>query len=44
VRTFDWSPTPLGPQDAWSPSLRLAVDMILATNFPMALRWGPDSS
>jgi PAS domain S-box-containing protein len=42
VRTFDWSPTPLGPQDAWSPSLRMAVDMILATNFPMALRWGPD--
>lgn len=42
VRAFDWSTTPLGPMEAWSPSLRLAVDMILATNFPMALRWGPD--
>lgn len=41
VRAFDWSTTPLGPMDGWSPSLRLAVDMILATNFPMALRWGP---
>jgi len=41
VRTFDWSSTPLGPKDVWSPSLKLAVDMILATNFPMALRWGP---
>ncbi|WP_297511797.1 PAS domain-containing protein [uncultured Caulobacter sp.] len=42
VRAFDWSTTPIGPRDAWSPALRMAVDMILATNFPMALRWGPD--
>ena len=42
VRAFDWSGTPLGPMDSWSPSLNLAVDMILATNFPMALRWGPE--
>ncbi len=42
VRAFDWSQTPVGPRDAWSPSLHLAVDMILATNFPMALRWGPE--
>jgi len=42
VRAFDWSQTPLGPLDAWSPALRMATDMILATNFPMALRWGPD--
>jgi PAS domain S-box-containing protein len=42
VRAFDWSKTPVGAIDTWSPSLRLAVDMILATNFPMALRWGPE--
>lgn len=42
VHAFDWSSTPLGAMDTWSPSLRLAVDMILATNFPMALRWGPE--
>jgi PAS domain S-box-containing protein len=42
VRAFDWSKTPLGAMDSWSPSLKLAVDMILATNFPMALRWGPE--
>jgi PAS domain S-box-containing protein len=42
VKAFDWSRTPLGPSDAWSPPLRMAVDMILATNFPMALRWGPE--
>ena len=42
VRAFDWSKTPLGAMGGWSPALRLATDMILATNFPMALRWGPE--
>ncbi len=42
ISAFDWSATPLGAMDTWSPSLRLAVDMILAANIPMALRWGPD--
>lgn len=42
VHAFDWSKTPLGAMETWSPSLRLACDMILATNFPMALRWGPE--
>ena len=42
VRAFDWSKTPIGAMETWSPSLRLVVDMILATNFPMALRWGPE--
>jgi PAS domain S-box-containing protein len=42
VQAADWSATSLGPRDAWSPSLKLAVDIILASAFPMALRWGPD--
>src|SRR5689334_6737588 len=42
IRAFGWAATPLGPRDAWSPSLKLAVEMITATNFPMALRWGPE--
>ena len=42
IRAFDWAATPLGPREAWSPSLKLAVEMITATNFPMALRWGPE--
>lgn len=41
VHAFDWSTSPLGAMEDWAPSLKLAVDMILATNFPMALRWGP---
>ncbi|MDB5457639.1 MAG: histidine kinase, partial [Caulobacter sp.] len=39
---FDWAATPLGPAPNWSPSLKLTVGLILATPFPMALRWGPD--
>ena len=42
VRSKDWAETRLGPQASWSHSLRLAVDIILASAFPMALRWGPD--
>jgi PAS domain S-box-containing protein len=41
VASFDWAQTPLGPRADWPPCLRLTVDMILATNFPMAVRWGP---
>jgi len=44
ILAFDWSNTAIGPRDAWTPSLRMAVDMILATNLPMAVRWGPDLS
>jgi PAS domain S-box-containing protein len=38
----DWSRSPLGPREQWSPALKIAVDMILSTSFPMALRWGPE--
>ena len=42
VEAHDWSATPLGPRGAWSPSLKLASEIILASAFPMALRWGAD--
>ena len=42
VEAHDWSATPLGAQGNWSPGLKLAVDIVLASAFPMALRWGPD--
>jgi PAS domain S-box-containing protein len=38
----DWSRSPLGPREQWSPALKIAVDMILSASFPMALRWGPE--
>jgi PAS domain S-box-containing protein len=42
VKTMDWSATPLGPRADWSESLCIAVDLIMASAFPMALRWGPE--
>jgi signal transduction histidine kinase/PAS domain-containing protein/ActR/RegA family two-component response regulator len=42
VDAHDWSSTPLGAREQWSPSLKLTVEIILASAFPMALRWGPD--
>ena len=41
IRAFDWSKTPLGPQDDWSPALRMMVRFLLANRFPLLLWWGP---
>jgi two-component sensor histidine kinase/PAS domain-containing protein len=42
IRAKDWSKTALGDVDHWPPSLKLAVELLLASGFPMAVRWGPD--
>ena len=42
IRAFDWSATALGPSETWPPNLKFAVDMVTASSFPTALRWGPD--
>lgn len=42
IEAFDWAATPLGPRAAWSHGLNFAVEMIVASDFPIALRWGGD--
>lgn len=42
VRAFDWSTTALGPMDQWPDALRIAVNICLASRFPMFVWWGPD--
>ncbi|HOZ26793.1 MAG TPA: response regulator [Hyphomonadaceae bacterium] len=42
VQAKDWSKTPLGAMDTWPPALRLSLDIVLSSGFPMALRWGPE--
>jgi PAS domain S-box-containing protein len=44
IRTKDWSQTPLGPIDGWPQSLRTAVSLCLASNFPINLIWGPQNT
>jgi two-component sensor histidine kinase/PAS domain-containing protein len=42
IAAKDWSKTALGPADRWPPSLTLMVNVMLASGFPMAVRWGPE--
>ena len=36
IRSNDWSKTPLGPIETWSPALRMMVRFLLANRFPAA--------
>ncbi|MDE2285692.1 MAG: response regulator, partial [Hyphomicrobiales bacterium] len=41
IREKDWSRTPLGAYEHWSPTLRIMVQFLLANRFPLLLWWGP---
>ena len=41
-RSMDWSATPLGAVDGWSPVLRTMVEVCLGSGFPIVIHWGPD--
>ena len=42
MRAFDWSRSPLGAPESWSPALKALVDVTLAAKQPMYVAWGPD--
>lgn len=42
VRSKDWPKTVLGAAENWPPSLTLIVNVMLASGFPMCVRWGPE--
>jgi PAS domain S-box-containing protein len=42
TRARDWSKTPIGAPDTWPQSLRTAVRILLNTNHPMFIWWGPE--
>ena len=39
----DWDNSPLGPPEGWSPALKVAVGMMLASSIPSFLAWGPEA-
>jgi PAS domain S-box-containing protein len=41
MRATDWSKTPIGAVETWSPTLRMMVSFLLANRFPLLLWWGP---
>src|SRR5690242_13109023 len=42
IRAMNWAHTPLGPREQWPASLRMALNLVLAGSFPMAIAWGPE--
>jgi hypothetical protein len=44
IREHDWSGHPLGKPDAWPRSLKTAVSLILNSQHPMWIGWGPQMS
>jgi PAS domain S-box-containing protein len=41
MRAYDWSATPLGRPEGWSPALKMMVGIVLSSGQPMFLAWGP---
>ncbi|HEY9861877.1 MAG TPA: ATP-binding protein, partial [Candidatus Obscuribacterales bacterium] len=42
MRSHDWSQTPLGSVEHWSPSLKVAINICLNSRFPMVIWWGDE--
>lgn len=42
IRSKDWSESSLGSPDTWPQSLRTTVSLLLNSQFPMFIWWGPD--
>ena len=41
VAAQDWSDTPLGPAGHWPEALKVAVQIMLSSRFPMFIWWVP---
>src|SRR5580693_8511948 len=42
TRSKDWSRTPIGAPETWPQSLKISLNVLLNSKFPMFLWWGPD--
>ena len=42
ARALDWSSTPSGPVSGWPQSLRSTIRILLSSQYPMILTWGPE--
>ncbi len=42
IRSMDWDLNPLGAPENWHIALKQSVSMMLKTNFPVLICWGPD--
>ncbi|MGR3271826.1 sensor histidine kinase [Thalassococcus profundi] len=44
IARHDWSSTPLGPIRQWPSALRIAVGILISSDFPKCLFWGPEKT
>jgi PAS domain S-box-containing protein len=44
IREYDWSSTPLGALASWPQSLKTSVDLMLNSQHPMWVGWGPQAT
>lgn len=42
IRSINWSKNPLGPMEQWPQSLRTTLSILINSQFPMFLLWGPE--
>jgi len=42
MRAHDWSATPLGPPAGWPGALKTTLRLLLSSNHPMFVWWGPE--
>lgn len=42
IRNFDWASTPLGPLSLWPQSLKTSVSLMLNSQHPAWIGWGPE--
>lgn len=42
IQSKNWSDSVLGPMNTWPTSLRVALDIILHSGYPMFIWWGPE--
>src|SRR6201989_1547031 len=42
IRSYDWASSPMGTIESWPQSLFTTLSIILQSQFPMFLWWGPD--
>ena len=42
AEAIDWAATPLGPREHWPVPLKTAAGILLGSNIPMVIGWGPE--
>ena len=42
IGAHDWESSGIGPRAVWPRELTTIVDLLLASDFPMIVLWGPD--